>query len=176
MNILITILSIITGFIALLLIVGLFMRKEHYVKREIIIRAPRQKVFDYIKLLKNQDEFNIHATAGSERKKEFKGTDGTVGYVYAWSGDKDAGQGEKEILDIIEGKKVETEIRFTKPMQVSARVIMETESAPDDQTRVSWSNGGKLKYPINIMIPIMERSVAKGMDASLTNLKTILEK
>jgi hypothetical protein len=61
-------------------------------------------------------------------------------------------------------------------MAVSAMVIMETESLPDDQTKVSWSNAGTLKYPINIMIPVMERSVAKGMDESLSTLKNILEK
>src|ERR1700712_5287235 len=98
MTILITILLILAGIITLLLIIALFMKKEHYVKREIIINAPQQKVFDYVKLLKNQDEFNKHAMAGPDRKREFKGTDGTVGYIYAWSGNKNAGEGEKEII------------------------------------------------------------------------------
>ena len=91
MNIVITILLVLAVIIALLLIIALFMKREHYVNREIIINAPRQKVFDYVKLLKNQDEFNKHAMAGPDRKREFKGTDGTVGYIYAWSGDKNAG-------------------------------------------------------------------------------------
>src|SRR2546425_13197572 len=116
MNILITILLIIAGILSLLLIIALFTKKEHFVKREIIINAPRQKVFDYLKLLKNQDKFNKHAKADPDRKEEFKGTDGTVGYIYAWSGNKNAGEGEKEIKSIIEGKKIETEIRFVKPM------------------------------------------------------------
>ena len=63
MNIIITILLVVAGIIALLLIIALFMKREHYVKREIIINAPRQKVFDYLKLLKNQDQFNKWATA-----------------------------------------------------------------------------------------------------------------
>jgi hypothetical protein len=175
MNIIITILLAVAGIIALLLIIALFMRREHYVRREIIINAPRQKVFDYLKLLKNQDTFNKHAMAGSDRKKEFKGTDGTVGYIYAWSGDKNAGVGEKEIISIVEGEKIETEIRFVKPMQVTARIIMETESLSDNQTKVNWSNAGTLKYPVNIMIPMMEKSVAKDMDSSLSTLKNILE-
>src|SRR4051812_46813422 len=100
----ITVFLVVVGIIALLLIVGLFMKKAHYVKREIAINAPRQKVFDYIRLLKNQDSFNKHAMAGPDRKSEFKGTDGTVGYIYSWSGNKDAGVGEKEIKNIIEGK------------------------------------------------------------------------
>jgi len=176
MNTIIIILLVVTGIIALLLIIGLFMKREHYVKREIIINAHRQKVFDYIKLLKNQDEFNKHAMAGPDRKREFKGTDGTVGYIYAWSGDKNAGVGEKEIKNIIEGKRIETEIRFVKPMRVTANIIMETESLSDNQTKVSWINAGTLKYPINIMIPMMEKHVSKDMDSSLLTLKTMLEK
>jgi hypothetical protein len=176
MNIIITILLVVAGIIALLLIIALFMRREHYVKREIVINAPRQKVFDYVKLLKNQDEFNKHAMAGSDRKREFKGTDGTVGYIYAWSGDKNAGAGEKEIKNIIEGERVEAEIRFVKPMRVTASIIMEMGSLPGNQTKTSWSNAGRLNYPLNIMIPMMEKHVAKDMDNSLSALKNILEK
>jgi hypothetical protein len=175
MNIVFTILLSIAGIIVLLLLVALFMRKEHHVKREVIINAPGEKVFNYIKLLKNQDEFNMHAMAGSDRKKEFRGTDGTVGYVYAWKGDKKAGEGEKEIINIVDGKRVETEIRFIKPMVASSRIIMETEPLNDNQTKVSWSNAGTLNYPVNIMIPMMERMLPKDMDTSLSNLKRILE-
>ncbi|MFP3596925.1 SRPBCC family protein [Chryseobacterium sp. SIMBA_029] len=176
MNIIITILLVLGGIISLVLIIALFMRKKHFVSRDIIIKAPRQKVFDYIKLLKNQDEFNIGAMEDPDRKREFKGTDGTVGYIYSWSGNKNAGQGEKEIMDIIEGEKMESEIRFVKPMSATARIIMKTESLSHNHTKVYWSNAGTLRYPINIMIPMMEKSVAKGMDASLATLKCILEK
>ncbi len=175
MNILIIILLVIAGIIALLFIISFFMKKEHYVRREIIINAPQQEVFDYIKLLKNQDEFNNHAMAGPDRKREFKGTDGTVGYIYSWSGDKNAGVGEKEIKNIVEGKSIEAEIRFVKPMAATARIIMDTEALSDNQTKVYWNNAGTLKYPINMLIPVMEKSVAKDMDISLSTLKNILE-
>jgi hypothetical protein len=176
MNILIIIILVIAGIIAMLLIITLFMKREHYVNREIIINAPRQKVFGYVKMLKNQDEFNKGAMADADRKKEFKGTDGTVGYIYAWKGDKNAGEGEKEIKNIHEGKRIETEIRFVKPMSAVASIIMETESLSDNQTKVRWSNAGTLKYPLNIMVPMLEKHVAKDMDISLSILKTILEK
>ncbi len=177
MNTLIKILLILAGFITLLLIIALFMKKEHFVKCEIIINAPRQKVFDFLKHLKNQEQFNKWAPAGKEnRKEEFKGTDGTVGYIYSWSGDKSAGQGEKEIKKIVEGKRIETEIRFVKPMAAIASIVMETESLSDSQTKVTWSNSGILKYPLNIMIPIAEKNFSKDMKASLSILKEILEK
>jgi hypothetical protein len=176
MNIIITILLAVAGIIALLLLFALFMKREHYVNREIIINAPRQKVFDYLKLLKNQDEFNKHAMTAPDRKREFKGTDGTVGYIYSWKGNKNAGEGEKEIKNIIEGKRIETEIRFVKPMRAIACIIMETESLSDNQTKVYWSNAGTLKYPMNIMIPLLEKHVATDIDLSLSTLKNILEK
>lgn len=177
MSIIINVLLVLAGIITLLLIMGLFMKKEHYVKCDIIINAPQKKVFDYIKLLKNQDEFNKHVMAdAADRKKVFKGVDGTVGYIYAWSGNKDAGEGEKEIINIVDGKTIEAEIRFVKPMKATARIIMETESLSEQQTRVTWSNAGRLNYPVNLFIPMMQKHVAKDMDSSLQTLKSILEK
>jgi hypothetical protein len=175
MSTIITALLVVTGIIALPLIIAHFMKKSHYVRREITINAPRQKVFDYIRLLKNQDKFNKHAMSEPDRKREFKGTDGTVGYIYAWSGNKNAGKGEKEIMNITEGRSIETEIRFVKPMAATARIIMETDSLSEDQTKVYWSNAGTLKYPLNVLIPMVEKSVAKDMDTSLSTLKNILE-
>ena len=176
MNTIIIILLVVAGIIALLLIIALFMKRDHYVRREIIINAPRQKVFDYIKLLKNQDKFNKHAMAGPDRTREYKGTDGTVGFIYAWKGNKNAGEGEKEIKNITEGERIEMEIRFVKPMVTSANIILETESLSGDQTKVTWSNAGTLKYPVNIFVPMMEKMLPKEMDSSLLILKNILEK
>jgi hypothetical protein len=169
-------LEIVAVIFALPFIIALFIKKDHYVKREIVINAPAQKVFDYLRLIKNQDAFNEGAMADADRKKEFKGTDGTVGYIYAWSGNKDAGEGEKEIISIDEGKRVELEIRFVKPMKTRARIVLETESLSDDETKVSWSNAGTLGYPLNILIPMVEKHTVKDIDSSLLTLKNVLEK
>lgn len=175
MNILLIILLVIAAIIILLLVAALFMKKDHYVKREIIINAPRQKVFEFLRFLENQEKFNKWANAG-ERQKEFKGTDGTVGFIYAWKGDKKAGEGEKEIMNIIDGERVDTEIRFKKPMNVTASVVMEMQSLPDNQTKVSLINSGILKYPMNLFIPMAEKNFPKDMDESLLILKGVLEK
>ncbi|MEY4876381.1 MAG: hypothetical protein RL708_1530 [Bacteroidota bacterium] len=128
MNTVIIILLIVVGIIALLLVIALFMKKEHFAKSETIINAPSQKVFDFLKLLKNQDKFNKYAKADPNRNWEYKGTDGTIGFIIAWNGNKDAGEGEKEIINLVEGKRIETQIRFVKPMVTTAHIIMETEA------------------------------------------------
>ena len=78
-------------------------------------------------------------------------------------------------MNIIEGKRIDTQIRFVKPMATTADIIMETESLSDNQTKVYLSNAGTLKYPVNIMIPIAEKMFPKDMDTSLSTLKSILE-
>lgn len=176
MTVLLYIFTALAVLIALVLLLALFIKKNHYVKRETIINVPAQTAYNYLKLLKNQDSFNKWAKADPNRQWEYKGTDGTIGFVISWKGNKDAGEGEKEIMNLVEGRKIETQIRFVKPMETTADVIMETEALEPDKTRVSMSNSGTIKYPMNIFIPLAEKKFPKALDESLANLKAILEK
>src|SRR5580765_1755564 len=99
MHTLVTILLVIVSITILILIAGLFMKKDHYVRREIIINAPLAKVFGFLRLLNNQDKFNKWARTDPNRFWEYKGADGTIGYVISWKGNKSAGEGAKEIMN-----------------------------------------------------------------------------
>lgn len=175
MTIVFTILLVLAGIIILFLLMALFIKKEYTVQSEIIINAPREKVFDYLKHLKNQDNFNKWVMVDPNMKREFKGTDGTVGFIYAWKGNKKASEGEQEIKAIEEGKSIQTEIRFTGSFMAVAYADYSTESIADNQTKVKWSNASTMKYPMNSMIPMVEKMLPKDMNVSLQNLKTILE-
>lgn len=83
MNILIIFLLVIGILIAVLLIAAAFTRKEYRIKREIVINVPLQTTFDYVKHLKNQDHFNKWVMVDPAMQREFKGADGTVGFIYA---------------------------------------------------------------------------------------------
>ena len=176
MNIAVTIFGIICGIIALLLVVALLMTKNYKTYCEIVILAPRQKVFDYLKQLKNQDNFNKWIMIDPDMKKDFKGTDGTVGFIYAWNGNKEGGEGEQEIKSITEGKKIEMEIRFVRPFAGIAHAEMTTQSLLDDQTKATWSTASTMKYPLNLMLPVIVKMLEKDIGTSLTTLKSILEK
>lgn len=176
MNILISILLVIAGLVALLLLLALVMRKRYNIQREIIINAPRQKVYDYLKLLKNQDQFNKWVMVDPGMKRDFKGSDGTVGFIYGWNGNKQAGEGEQEIKGLSEGSSIETEIRFIRPFPGVAAANTRLETTAGGETRVTWSNASTMAYPMNIMMALIEKMLAKDMDTSLQNLKRILEK
>lgn len=168
------IIGIVLIIIILPLILAPFTRKEYFIQREIVINAPRQKVFDYVKHLKNQDNFNKWVMVEPNMKKEFTGTDGTIGFIYAWNGKK-AGEGEQEIKSITDLEKIETEIRFVRPFKSVAQANINLEAVSDTETKVTWSNSSAMKYPLNIMVSVIEKMLAKDMDTSLNNLKNILE-
>ncbi|MGZ3902827.1 MAG: SRPBCC family protein [Bacteroidia bacterium] len=175
MSILTVVLLVLAAIIVLPLIIAFFLRKNYFIERTITLNAPNDKVFAYLKLQKNQEQFNKWVMVDPQMKREFKGTDGTVGFKFAWDGNKHAGQGELEIKKMIEGKHFETEVRFVRPMPGIAKVKWSMEPV-GNQTKITWSNASKLKYPVNIMVPMVEKLMGRDMDISLQNLKNILEK
>lgn len=177
MKIFLTILAIIAGLVVLLFIVALFVKKEYEVKREITINRSGAAVFEYIRFLKNQDHYNKWVMADPGVKKTYSGTDGTVGFIYAWdSKDNKVGQGEQEITSIREGKKIDLEVRFVRPFKSVGMAEMTTSPVAANQTRVTWGMTGVSKYPMNITNLFIDGILGKDLEASLINLKNVLEK
>lgn len=165
--------------IAIPLIVALFVKKDYAVEREITINKPKQEVFNYIKLLKNQDNYSKWATMDPNMKKSYRGTDGTVGFVSAWESKIDSvGVGEQEIKKIVEGERVDFELRFIKPFEVTEPAFMTTEAVSENQTNVKWGFSGHMDYPMNLMMLFIdfEKMIGDDLQTGLNNLKTVLEK
>jgi hypothetical protein len=179
MNILLIILAVLASLIALVLIIALFSKKEYSIARDITIDKPNQQVFDYVRLLKNQDHYSKWVMMDPNAKKVFRGTDGARGFVAAWdSENKQVGKGEQEIKNIIDGEKVEMEIRFEKPFKSVSPAYIATDNIGSGTTKVTWGFNGKMSYPMNAVLLFINipELLSKDLDESLVNLKTILEK
>jgi uncharacterized protein YndB with AHSA1/START domain len=178
MGIVVTILIVIASIIALVLIAALFAKKSYSLYREIVINRPVPEVFNYIKHLRNQDHFSKWVMTDPNMKKTYTGTDGQVGFVYAWDGNKKAGQGEQEILQIREGQHLDVEVRFIRPFAGIARTPFTTEAVSANETKLKWGMSSAMKYPMNVMLLFMDmdKLLGKDLETSLGNLKGILEK
>lgn len=161
--------------IAIPMIMALFIKNQYTVEREITINKPTPEVFDYIKHLKNQDNYNKWVRMDPNMTKAFAGTDGTVGFIYAWEGPK-AGKGEQELKRITEGQRVDMELRFKKPFESIATAYMTTEPLAASHTKVKWQMAGTSKYPMNIMNLFMDKLLGTDLQTSLDMLKNNLEK
>lgn len=110
---------------------------------------------------------------------DYRGTDGTVGFVSAWDSPvKEAGKGEQEIIKMDEGKRIDYEIRFMEPMKSTDNAFLTLESVNDSSTNVTWGVFGKMKYPMNGMLLFMDMDamLGKDLEGGLQNLKAIIEK
>ena len=166
------ILLILAIIIAIPLIAALFVKREFTSERQITINRPTQEVFDYIKHLNNQKDYDVWHKMDPEAKTTTRGTDATAGFVYAWDGDK-IGKGEQEITNIVDGERMDTQLRFEEPFESEASCYMLTEAQGENQTLVKWGISGKSPYPFNLMSLFVD--MGDSFEEGLQELKTILE-
>lgn len=172
-----TILIVVASIIALFFVLALVMGRQMRVEKTITIDKPADEVFDYIRYLKNHENFNVWVMKDPAMKKEYRGTDGQEGFVYAWdSTDRNVGAGEQEIKKIWPGRAIDYELRFHRPMQNVAQASITTTTSGTRQTNVQWVFEGPMKFPMNAMMPMIKNMLGNQLATSLGNLKDLLEK
>ena len=162
-----------------ILIIGLSSGKEFEVSRSIIIYRASPEVFNYVSHIRNQNNYGVWAKMDPDSEKSYTGSDAAVGFVSRWNSNvKKVGQGEQEIMKIVPQKRIETELRFKKPVETVNYAYLETTAQDENETKVTWTVGGKIEFPMNVMFLFMnmDHMLGKQLDEGLVNLKTILEK
>lgn len=172
------ILYIVLAIVFLIITLIAIAPKNYDVSRSIEIAKPKDVVFSYLKSLKKQDEWSPWGKRDPNMQKKFTGTDGEVGAINYWKGNKDVGEGEQEITKIVEGERIESELRFLKPFKSTSNAYMTVNEVDKDTTKVVWGFSGKNKFPMSIMMLFMnmDKMVGKDFEEGLASLKEILEK
>jgi len=178
MKLLKKIILVIVAIIVIILVIALFVDRNYSVERNVIINKPIAEVFDYVRYLKNQDNFSKWAMMDPEMQKWYRGTDGQPGFVSAWKSEKkNVGAGEQEILRIEEDKRIDYELRFLEPFESTQQAYITTTAIDSMQTRVAWGFNGHMAYPSNLMLLFMdfEEIVGDDFQTGLDKLKNELE-
>jgi hypothetical protein len=165
--------------VGIVLILGLIAPKEISCTKEIVINKPLEETFDYVVLLKNQNDYSKWALMDPSMKKTFTGTDGTVGFISAWkSENKNVGSGEQEITKIVKNKRIDFELRFKEPMEATNYAWMTTTAVDAKHTKVAWGFKGDMAYPMNTLnlFTDMGQVIGNDFEIGLKNLKRNLER
>ena len=76
-----------------------------------MITQPSDTVFQYVKMLKNQEAYGVWWKAYPKMQKTYTGTDGEVGFISAWKSKIDeVGTGQQKIVAIEAGKRIDLEL------------------------------------------------------------------
>lgn len=171
------VLYIVLALILIIAILGMIAPKSYDVNRSIIINKPVSKVFEYLKYLKNQDDWSPWGKRDPNMKKEFEGTDGQVGAISKWEGNKEVGMGEQELMRIVENEVVESKLRFLKPWKSESDAYLKVKESDGGQTTVTWGFSGRNKFPVSIMMLFMnmDKAVGKDFEEGLATLKGLME-
>ncbi|MEW2922372.1 SRPBCC family protein [Muricauda sp. ANG21] len=172
-----TLLYILAGIVMLVLILAMIAPKTYNVSRSVEIAKPKSEVFAYLRSLKKQNEWSPWSKRDPKMQQKFTGTDGEVGSMNYWNGNKEVGEGEQEITRIVDGERIESELRFLKPWKSTSDAYITTEEVDANTTKVTWGFSGKNKFPMSIMMLFMnmDKMIGKDFEEGLASLKERLE-
>src|SRR5690606_7397589 len=138
-----------------ILILSLIAPKQFDISRSLVIDRPKSQVFEALRSLKRQNQWSPWALRDPHMESSFSGVDGQVGATNYWRGNKKVGEGEQEITRIIDGERIETELRFLKPFKSTSKARLTVEEVGPDSTKVEGGFSGTYKFPMGIMALIM---------------------
>jgi hypothetical protein len=151
--------------------------KDMKIEKSIQISSDSKKVFDYLRITRNHDNFSVWNMADPDMKKTNQGTDGTVGFKYGWDSTlKNVGAGEQEITAIEDGKSIDYSITFFRPMQNTGKTKFQVTSLGSGKTTVDWIFDSPSKFPMSLFSPVFKLMLGKDLEKGLINLKKIMEK
>jgi uncharacterized protein YndB with AHSA1/START domain len=171
--------KIILGGLAVLVVFLIYVstREGHFnYEKNGVINAPADKIFPYLSNFKLGAQWNPYDQKDPAVKRTFTGSDGQVGSVMEFEGNKDAGSGKLEILNIVPNSGVEIRLTMTKPFHAE-NIIHYTLSPEGAGTRFSWAmsgDGGFMGKLVSVFMDC-EKMIAGDFNKGIANLKTLVE-
>lgn len=178
MKVLKKILIVLLSLLLIVIAASYVVTTSYQVERDIVIDEPREALFDYLVLLKNQSAFSKWDKMDPNMKRTEAGTDGQIGFMVGWeSEDPNVGKGEQEIIGIQAGERIDYELRFVEPFESTDKAYLKLSSVSENQTKVAWGMHGNMPRPYNLMslFMSMEDMLGPDLDEGLQNLKQLRE-
>ena len=162
--------------VIVILAMGLAMKNEYVTSRDIIINKPKAEVYDYIKMLRNQNQYSYYNRKDPDTIKSYSGTDGEVGFTYTFSSKLNTiGSGTQTIVKLVEGESMTCNILFVKPTKLESRAEISLTAIDAQTTKVTWTFTSNYKFPLNIIIYFLDLEKLIGTDIA-SSLVTLKEK
>ena len=135
------------------------------------INAPVEKVFPYLSDFKLGSEWSPFEKVDPHMKKEY------LGNKMNFEGNKDAGSGSLEFLDIKPNESVLIRLIMTAPIAVDNKVTYHVVPV-EGGTQLTWAISGENGYLMKLIGVFIdcEKMMQEQFTAGINNLKAIVEK
>lgn len=146
-------------------------------ERSGVINASAEKIFPYLSTFQGGHAWSPFERIDPKMKMNVIGTDGQVGTVMEFDGNKDAGSGKLEFLKITPNSEVNLKLIMIKPFP--AQNLVEYKLAPEGTgTRFTWAMSGQNGF-FGKMITVFidcDKMIGDQMNQGIKNLKEVTEK
>lgn len=147
------------------------------VERTITIQAPPEKIIPFLEDFHQWPAWSPFEKLDPAMKRTLSGSEKGKGAVYQWDGNRKAGSGRMEVLEVVPASKVSIQLEFTKPFE--SKNLAEFDLAnKGGATSVTWSMSGPQTYVTKVMCIFvsMDSMVGGDFETGLANLKAVAER
>lgn len=146
------------------------------VERSATIDAPQARIYDQVADFHNWTSWSPWEDVDPELKRTYSGAASGTGAVYAWSGNRKAGQGRMTITDAAEPSRVQIDLVFEKPFKARSDTVFRI--LPEGPgSRVTWTMTGKKTLMTKVMglFKSMDAMIGPDFEKGLSRLKAVCE-
>jgi uncharacterized protein YndB with AHSA1/START domain len=148
------------------------MASTYTVQRTRTIDAPADRVYRLIADFHAWTTWSPWEDVDPDLQRDYSGAESGRGAVYAWSGNRKAGKGRMEIVDVEENRRIDIDLRFEKPFPSENRTNFLLDPR-GDATDVTWAMTGPRPLAMRIAGPLlnMDKLVGRDFEKGLDRLR-----
>lgn len=176
-TVLLSLLAIIVLGVGVVLILAAQKPDNFQVTRTATINAPPERIYPLIADFKAWNAWSPWEKKDPAMKRSYGGAETGTGATYAWSGDKNVGEGSMRIVDAAAPNRVALKLDFLKPFEAHNNVVFAL--APQGKaTAVIWTMTGPTPFLGKIMHVFMDmdRMVGGDFESGLAAMKAAAER
>ena len=156
------------------------MSEDRYtVERAALVAARPEQVYEQVVDFRRWTAWSPWEELDPQMQRTYSGAESGVGAVYAWSGNRKAGQGRMQITDATAPSRVGIDLDFVKPWKShNVTVFTLAPEGPDGQaTRVTWTMTASKTLMTKVMgiFTSMDKMVGPDFEKGLERLKRVAE-
>lgn len=160
--------------IGLFLIVAFFLPSEFTISRSIEISKPADSVYVEVADFNRFVTWNPWKLMDPNSVITINGEPATIGSIYTWNGTI-TGNGSMANTALVSGQSIEQDLVFLSPFESKSTVYWTFEPTASG-TKATWSNKGKLDYPVARYFGLgMDKMLGGDFEKGLSNLKKKME-
>ena len=146
------------------------------VTRSTTVAATPDRVYDEVADFHNWTHWSPWEDLDPDLRRTYSGAEAGTGSVYAWSGNRKAGQGRMEMTEAVRPSRVAIDLAFEKPWK--ARNDNDFQITPEGAgSRVTWTMTGKKTLMTKVMglFTSMDKMIGPDFEKGLARLKAAAE-